>query len=178
MTWRQPRRSWSVRRPTEEGTPRFFGSFTGALFTGALTILAVFRVCMGASIDFRATPCILRKGGTLLAVRIGMAALPGVVFGHALGEAPVDGGMFAGLSTLAIAAAMNDTSGGLYMALMGQYGDLAPQAVNLLLLRPDLPLARRGLPVLGAELLDPAPRHSLAKVQVATGLHDRGPHAP
>ncbi len=105
------------------GTPRFFGSFTGALFTGALTILAVFYVCMGASIDFRATPYILRKGGTLLAVKIGMAALLGVVFGHVLGEAPIDGGMFAGLSTLAIVAAMNDTNGGLYMALMGQYGD-------------------------------------------------------
>jgi len=31
-------------------------------------------------------------------------------------------GMFAGISTLAIVAAMNDTNGGLYMALMGQYG--------------------------------------------------------
>ncbi len=50
------------------GTPRLFGSFTGALFTGALTILAVFYVCMGASIDFKATPYILKKGGTLLGV--------------------------------------------------------------------------------------------------------------
>jgi 2-keto-3-deoxygluconate permease len=30
--------------------------------------------------------------------------------------------MFAGVSTLAVVAAMNDTNGGLYMALMGQYG--------------------------------------------------------
>jgi 2-keto-3-deoxygluconate permease len=30
--------------------------------------------------------------------------------------------MFAGISTLAIVAAMNDTNGGLYVALMGQYG--------------------------------------------------------
>jgi 2-keto-3-deoxygluconate permease len=105
------------------GTPLFFGSFTGALFTGALTILAVFYVCMGASIDFTATPYILKKGGTLLGVKIGVAALLGVVFGHILGEAPISGGLFAGLSTLAIVAAMNDTNGGLYMALMGQYGD-------------------------------------------------------
>src|ERR1051325_7251207 len=42
------------------GTPKYFGSFTGALFSGALTILAVFYVCMGASIDFRATPYIVK----------------------------------------------------------------------------------------------------------------------
>ena len=105
------------------GTPRLLGSFTGALFTGALTILAVFYVCMGASIDFKATPYILKKGGTLLGVKVGIAALLGVVFGQVLGEAPISGGLFAGLSTLAIVAAMNDTNGGLYMALMGQYGE-------------------------------------------------------
>ncbi|HET7810849.1 MAG TPA: 2-keto-3-deoxygluconate permease [Steroidobacteraceae bacterium] len=104
------------------GAPAFFGSFTGALFTGALPILAVFFVCTGASIDFRATPYILRKGGTLFAVKIGIGILLGVVFGRVLGELPVSGGMFAGISTLAIVAAMNDTNGGLYMALMGQYG--------------------------------------------------------
>ena len=104
------------------GAPAFFGSFTGALFTGALPILAVFFVCTGASIDFRATPYILRKGGTLFAVKIGIGILLGVVFGRLLGELPVSGGMFAGISTLAIVAAMNDTNGGLYMALMGQYG--------------------------------------------------------
>ena len=104
------------------GTPKFFGSFTGALFSGALTILAVFYVCMGASIDFRATPYIAKKGGVLLLTKVGMAVVLGVIFGQFLGEGPVSMGMFAGLSTLAIVAAMNDTNGGLYMALMGQYG--------------------------------------------------------
>src|SRR3954464_15487740 len=102
-------------------TPKFFGSFTGALFTGALPILAVFYVCMGASIDFKATPYIVKKGGTLLIVKVGIAVLLGIVFGRILGEAPISGGLFAGISTLAIVAAMNDTNGGLYMALMGQY---------------------------------------------------------
>ncbi len=104
------------------GTPKFFGSFTGALFSGALTILAVFYVCMGASIDFRTTPYILKKGGVLLGVKIGTAIIAGVVAGHFLGEAPVSGGLFVGVSTLAIVAALNDTNGGLYMALLGQYG--------------------------------------------------------
>ncbi|MBW4023994.1 MAG: 2-keto-3-deoxygluconate permease [Proteobacteria bacterium] len=105
------------------GTPHFFGSFTGALFTGALSILAVFYVCMGATIDVRTTPYILKKGGTLLITKIGIAAVIGIIFGHILGIEPVTGGFFAGISTLAIVAAMNDTNGGLYMALMGQYGE-------------------------------------------------------
>jgi 2-keto-3-deoxygluconate permease len=106
------------------GTPKYFGSFTGALFSGALTILAVFYVCMGASIDIKATPYIVKKGGTLLIVKVVSAMVLGLIFGRVLGfaEAPVTAGMFAGLSTLAIVASMNDTNGGLYMALMGQYG--------------------------------------------------------
>jgi 2-keto-3-deoxygluconate permease len=104
-------------------TPKFFGSFTGALFSGgALTILAVFYVCMGASISFKATPYIVKKGGTLLLVKVGIAMILGLIFGRFLGEAPITAGIFAGVSTLAIVAAMNDTNGGLYMALMGQYG--------------------------------------------------------
>jgi 2-keto-3-deoxygluconate permease len=104
-------------------TPKFFGSFTGALFSGgALTILAVFYVCMGASISFKATPYIVKKGGTLLLVKVGTAMVLGLIFGRFLGEAPITAGIFAGVSTLAIVAAMNDTNGGLYMALMGQYG--------------------------------------------------------
>src|SRR6185503_21338025 len=69
------------------GLPEFFGSFTGALFTGALPILAVFFVCTGASIDFKATPYILKKGGTLFAVKVSIGILLGVVFGRILGEA-------------------------------------------------------------------------------------------
>jgi 2-keto-3-deoxygluconate permease len=52
------------------GTPKLFGSFTGALFTGALPILAVFYVCMGATITFQAAPYILRKGGVLLGAKV------------------------------------------------------------------------------------------------------------
>src|SRR5713101_2942553 len=103
-------------------TPKFFGSFTGALFTGALPILAVFYVCMGASINIKATPYLLKKGGALFAAKIGSAIVVGVVLGHFLGEQPISSGLFAGISTLAVVAAMNDTNGGLYMALMGQFG--------------------------------------------------------
>ena len=37
-------------------TASFFGSFTGALFHGALPILAVFYVCMGSTIALGALP--------------------------------------------------------------------------------------------------------------------------
>ena len=102
--------------------PKFFGSFTNALFTGSLPILAVFYVCMGASIDIKATPYLLKKGGVLFGTKVGTALVVGVIMGHFLGEQPISSGLFAGLSTLAVVAAMNDTNGGLYMALMGQYG--------------------------------------------------------
>ena len=105
------------------GTAQFFGSFTGALFTGALPILAVFFVCTGASIDFRATPYILRKGGTLFAVKVGIGVLLGVIFGRLLGESPVSAGLFAGISTLAIVAAMNDTE---WRAVHGPHGSVRP----------------------------------------------------
>ncbi|MGE4481590.1 2-keto-3-deoxygluconate permease [Acidocella sp.] len=103
-------------------TAGFFGSFTGALFNGALPILAVFYVCMGSTISFKTLPRVAGKGGVLLGSKILMGILCGVVLGHFLGEVPITSGWFAGLSTLAVVAAINDTNGGLYMALMGQYG--------------------------------------------------------
>jgi 2-keto-3-deoxygluconate permease len=104
------------------GAGKFFGSFTGALFSGALPILAVFYVCMGATLEFKATPYILKKGGALFLSKVAVAVICGVVLGRIWGESPVSGGVLAGLSTLAVVAALNDTNGGLYMALMGQFG--------------------------------------------------------
>jgi 2-keto-3-deoxygluconate permease len=46
----------------------------------------------------------------------------GLIAGHFLGERPIDQGFFAGLSALALVAAINDTNGGLYMALVSRYG--------------------------------------------------------
>ena len=104
------------------GAPNFFGSFTGALFTGAFPIMAVTYVCIGATLSFSNSPQILKKGGVLLGAKILCGMVCGVVLARLLGEKPVESGFFAGLSTLAVVAAINDTNGGLYMALMGQYG--------------------------------------------------------
>jgi 2-keto-3-deoxygluconate permease len=104
------------------GAGTFFGSFTGALFSGALPILAVFYVCMGATIPFETLPQVAGKGGVLLAAKVLMGVTAALVLGHFLGTDPVKTGLFAGLSTLAVVVAINDTNGGLYMALMGRYG--------------------------------------------------------
>ncbi|BDG49071.1 MULTISPECIES: 2-keto-3-deoxygluconate permease [Parageobacillus] len=130
-----------------------FGSFTGALLTGALPILAVFYVCMGATIDFKATPYILKKGGALLLSKVGIAAVVGIIAAQFLGEGMISGGVFAGLSVLAIVAAMNDTNGGLYMALMGQFGrkeDVAAYSIMSLESGPFLTMVTLGIAGLSA----------------------------
>ena len=103
-------------------TATFFGSFTGALFTGALPILAVFYVCLGATIRVESLPQVLRRGGVLFATKLMSGVIAGVVLGHLIGERPVASGWFAGLSTLAVVVAVNNTNGCLYMALMQQFG--------------------------------------------------------
>jgi 2-keto-3-deoxygluconate permease len=100
----------------------FLGSFTNALFTGALPILAVFYVCMGARISLRSMPGVLKKGGALVGCKIALGLAASVLFGRLLGVEPVRSGWFAGFSTLAVVAAVNDTNGGLYMAMTEQYG--------------------------------------------------------
>lgn len=135
------------------GAPKFFGSFTGALFTGALPILAVFYVCVGATLSLDATPYILKKGGALFATKVACGLLVGALLGHWLGERPVTTGFFAGVSALAIVAAINDTNGGLYMALMGQYGkarDVGAYSVMSLESGPFLTMVTLGVAGLAA----------------------------
>ena len=135
------------------GTSKFFGSFTEALFNGALTILAVFYVCMGTTIELRATPYILKKGGALFLTKVACAMIIGISVGHFLGENPVGAGPFLGLSTLAIVAAMNDTNGGLHMALMGKYGqarDVAAYSVMSIESGPFLTMVTLGVAGLSA----------------------------
>lgn len=127
---------------------QFFGSFTGALFTGALPILAVFYVCMGSTISVDALPQVLRRGGALMGTKVALGIGAGVLLGHFLGEEPVHAGWFAGLSTLAVVAALNDTNGGLYMALMDQYGraeDAASYSVMALESGPFLTMVTLGV---------------------------------
>ena len=109
-------------------TGDFFGSFTRALFNGSIPILAVFYVCMGTTIDVSSIPRVVQRGGLLLGVKIGLGLAAAYVFGHLIGVQPIKTGWLAGLSTLAVVAAFNDTNGGLYMALLGKYGTLEEAA--------------------------------------------------
>jgi 2-keto-3-deoxygluconate permease len=104
------------------GTATLFGSFTGALFTGAIPLIAVFFVCLGSTISFRSLPRMIRRGGALLAVKVGLGVAAGFILGHMIGILPIQRGWLAGVSTLAVVAAFNDTNGGLYVALMEYFG--------------------------------------------------------
>jgi 2-keto-3-deoxygluconate permease len=131
----------------------FFGSFTGALFTGSLPILAVFYVCIGAKISLRSLPRVLRKGGALLATKICLGLTAAFVLGRLIGVEPIHTGWLTGLSTLAVVAAVNDTNGGLYMSLMEQYGtseDSAAYSVMGLESGPFLTMVSLGLVGLSA----------------------------
>ena len=101
---------------------KYFGSFTNGLITGTVPILAVWFFCMGASIDLRATGVVLRKSGTLLVTKLIVAWIATVIAARLLPDGGVATGLLAGLSVLAITASMDMTNGGLYAAVMQQYG--------------------------------------------------------
>ena len=119
------------------------GSFSTALMQGTLTILAVFYVCIGATISFASTPYVLKKGGALLVAKVGIAVLLVFLISRFTSDSTV-----LGVSTLAILAAMNDTNGGLYMALAAQYGrnkDVAAYALQSIESGPFLTMLALGL---------------------------------
>jgi 2-keto-3-deoxygluconate permease len=126
----------------------FFGSFTNALFTGSLPILAVFYVCIGATIPVNSLPTIVRRGGALMLTKVLLGVIVGLLLGHLIGIEPISSGWFAGLSTLAVVVSINDTNGGLYMALMRRYGtseDAAAYSVMALESGPFLTMVTLGV---------------------------------
>src|SRR5207244_6491217 len=69
------------------------------------------------------------------------------------GAAPVPNAGLAGISTLAVVAAMNGTNGGLYMALMGQFGsprDVAAYTIMSIESGPFLTMVTLGVAGLSA----------------------------
>ncbi|MGV2293102.1 2-keto-3-deoxygluconate transporter [Trinickia sp. YCB016] len=101
---------------------KYFGSFTNGLITGTVPILAAWFFCMGATIDLRATGLVLRKSGTLLATKTLVAWAATLIAAHFIPDDGIKTGVLAGLSVLAITTSMDMTNGGLYAAVMQQYG--------------------------------------------------------
>lgn len=102
--------------------PGFLGSFTNGLATGVVPMLAVWFVCLGATIKLKSTGLVLRKSGTLLVTKLAVAWLVGFAFSRLIPGGSITTGVLAGLSVLAVVAAMDMTNTGLYAALMNQYG--------------------------------------------------------
>jgi 2-keto-3-deoxygluconate permease len=77
----------------------------------------------------------------------------GIIAGRFMNELPINHGILTGLSVLAIVAAFSDTNGGLYMALMGQYGkpkDVAAYSIMTIESGPFLTMVILGVAGLSA----------------------------
>ena len=95
------------------------GGFTTALFkNGAAPLIGAFLLCMGAVISVKAAPQALLQGGTITLTKLLVAIAIGLGVEHLFGAE----GIF-GLSGVAIIAAMSNSNGGLYAALVGEFGN-------------------------------------------------------
>lgn len=94
------------------------GGFTTALFKhGTLPLIGAFLLCMGAGISFKAAPRALMQGVSITFTKV----LTGIIIGFGIEHLFGSQGIF-GLSSLAVIAAFANANGGLYAALVGEYG--------------------------------------------------------
>ncbi len=112
------------------------GGFTESLFvTGANTLIALFLFIAGSQISVKSVGVSLGKGATLLGLKWVVGAVVGLI-AFWLADS---NGLFLGMAPLAIIAAMTNSNGGMYMALVGQYGKEDDKAAYSLLALNDGP---------------------------------------
>src|SRR5699024_10371372 len=95
------------------------GGFSEALFVdGTLALIALFLVCIGAQLKISRIGRAVKKGMTLLLLKWGVATVVTLIAFMFVGE----GALFLGLAPVAIIAAMSNSSGGMYLAISGEFG--------------------------------------------------------
>ncbi|MDQ0176489.1 2-keto-3-deoxygluconate permease [Bacillus chungangensis] len=124
------------------------GNFTEALFVnGASTLIALFLLCTGAQINVKSFGVSVGKGATLLVTKWVVGAAFGLIAYLFAG----DNGLWLGLAPIAVIAAMTNSNGGLFVALVGQYGSKEDRAAYSLLALNDGPfLTMVALSIFGA----------------------------
>jgi len=94
------------------------GGFTQALTNvGYPTFLAMYLFTVGTKMTLNAAPTMLKRGFGIMFAKVGMAIVVALSLAHFF-----DGDLI-GLSTLAVLAAMNDTNGGMFLALTSTFGN-------------------------------------------------------
>ncbi|AGS33870.1 2-keto-3-deoxygluconate permease [Corynebacterium maris DSM 45190] len=94
------------------------GSFTTALFRdGTAVLIGLFFLAVGSQISLKTAGPAMQKGGVLLFAKFGVAAAIGLSVAFFTPD-----GMMWGLLPVAIIAAMSNSNGSLYSALMQQFG--------------------------------------------------------
>lgn len=95
------------------------GGFTSGMFkTGTACLLGMFLLLNGASINVKKIGMPLYKGFVLTAMKFVFGVAFGLIVSKLCGVAG-----FAGITPMAIIAALTNSAGGLYLGLAQQYGD-------------------------------------------------------